>query len=379
MPATWIFISSRLSRPLPFKETFVLNDGAFGICADCGIGNASVLVEYFNILEADVTDISRMVVHRVPGAVRLDDEERWHIRGIGIFIFHIGLALIYGLLMRIAVFHPDILKGEVFYLCAVAVLNVHHYRVTVNEVAIAEFDIFHPRRARLGSDLEASAPVAPDNAILRENIGHGQKRILSQTLYNYTIVEIAQITVSYHNVLTVREITAVGVVSPHSDKLDVVNGNIPAARKVHAPGAGIDDGDALDSHVLTMGKINGTSRMSSLDVSVVEYTVAENLYILLSDCRDRAVDDGAAVDINGSVIVKSYPFTHTVNALAEVYHLVIVLVYPKFLLGINEDGEDMVLVVKFYGILTRTGQSDGYLAAYNFWLDRLGERTDRDR
>jgi hypothetical protein len=273
--------------------------------------------------------------------------------------------------MRITVFDSYILEGDVFDLRAVSMLNIHHYRVTVNEIAIAEFDVFHSGRACLGTDLKASAPIAPDNATLRKNIGYGKLIVHLQALNYDAIVKVAQITVSDNGVLTVREITAVGVVSPHSDKLDVVNSDVSAGGKMHAPNAGVDYRDALDLHVFTVKKTDRTARASSIYVSVVEYAVSQHTDVFLSVSSDRAAYDCSAVNVDGGVIIKRDRFTHSVNACPKIDYLSVILVDIELLFGIYEYCQNVVLIVKFDRILTNTGQSDGYLAIFSLWFDIL--------
>lgn len=133
-------------------------------------------------------------------------------------------------------------------------LNVHHDRIAMNDMDVFEADIRNGGRTGLRADLHGTSPIAPQHAVFGIDVAHRKRGVAGKTFDDDTVVVVAQVAVAKHSVGAVGEIAAVGIVTPHADKLDIIDGHVGAACKMRRPRGGIDNGNALHPHVFRSGE-----------------------------------------------------------------------------------------------------------------------------
>lgn len=117
----------------------------------------------------------------------------------------------------------------------VAVLNVHHDRIAVDDMNVLKADIRNGGCAGLRTNLHGTSPIAPQHAVFGIDVAHRKRGVSGKTFDDNAVVVVAQVAVAQHGVGAVGEVAAVGVVTPHTDELDVVNSHVGAACKMRRP------------------------------------------------------------------------------------------------------------------------------------------------
>ena len=250
----------------------------------------------------------------------------------------------------------------------------------VDHVAISEGDVFVLNALGLNADLAGLAPAAPKHAVLDGDL-LDRLLVIVDRFEGDRIVKGADKAVFDGYVVGVYNVDSVGVVSPMSDDLDVVDVDVAAPKHRHYPGRGVEENDVGDVDVLTLvdaeaalGKGGVAVLQEARLVGVVEHAAAKDLDVADTLGKERAEHDRVAVDVDG-IVIAQVDHTGEMHSGAEIDRCVLRL--GVFLNGVEKDMKHMVGVAEFKHVAAVVGKRENDLSVPQLGLDVFGKRTDQ--
>ena len=250
----------------------------------------------------------------------------------------------------------------------------------MDHVAISERDVFVLDALGLNADLAGLSPTAPKHAVLHGDL-LDRLLVVVDRFDRDRIVKGTDKAVFDGYVVGVYNVDSVGVVSPMSDDLDVINLDVAAPKHGKHPGGGIEENDVGNVDILalvdaeaSLGKGCVAVLQEARLVGVVEYAAAEDLDILYPLGKDRAENDRLAVDVDG-IVISQIDHTGEMHSGTKIDRCILCL--WVFLDGIKKDMKHVVRVAKLKHVAAVIGKGENDLSVAHFCFYVFGKRSDQ--
>ena len=270
-------------------------------------------------------------------------------------------------------FYVYVLEGYIVDKTIASVLYIKRNVTASDKIASLKADISVFGRIGLNAYLAVHSPAAPHYAIFNMNI-FDWVGVIIYRFYRDRIVEGADKAIFDIYVTCVGNINSVGIVSPMSYKLYVINIDAVAIKEGQDPSARICKDDVLDRYVLAI--IETESSFGIRLVAILHYSFlggvvyrAASVYadILATLGIKRAEHNRVFVNIHAIVIAKGYR-SREMYSLSEIVGCALgVVSLGRFV----EDVERVVLTCAFQDVALMLGESKFCNVSVHFHLYSL--------